>query len=129
MITPLVQTVEFPARLQVKLRPSSKYPGVVVGEYLLAIASMGVGIGLEARFMEEVLGSDPMVAATEAGLHRLQEFLGDAVQALAHRHAQVAVRTEALPLSPGVEALQAELEALQTKYDALLLHGLGIGDV
>ena len=127
--------IEIAGHLRVKVRPSRKDPRVMVGEYFLVLAHLGLGIGLEVRFADQAtLGDDPLVPATEAGLHAIQEYLAASAMALQSQKREMKddaphTDAEALPVPEEIKLLRQELTDLRTKYDALMLHGLGIGDV
>jgi hypothetical protein len=128
-----MKTLEVPAALRVRIRPSSKYAGIAVTEVFLAIDALGIGLGLELRTKEELVAGDPLAWAIETGCDQLKCVLADSMDALLKKNKAHGPLTSVPPPSTSSEsdrlkitALTAQLIDLQAKYDALELHGLGI---
>jgi hypothetical protein len=147
MNLPAKKDFEIPASLNLLLRPSAKYPEVIVGEVFFSCPSLGMGIGLQVRLNKAaVMGAEsPLDVAAKEGCHAIQHYLHDASVVFHERlHAQQAAPVEPphVPPSPPVTAFKAdsaliqenqslknELVALQAKYDQREAAGWGISGV
>jgi hypothetical protein len=139
MKLPVVQTFPLPSVLRVKVRPSTKYPDIAVGEYIVSIPDLSVGVGLEVRFNKDDLAksADPMDLVLKSGCQGVAHFLRDAMVAYtekvrAEQDMTADPPAESAESTPStdvrVHELETQLADLQARYDAREMAGWGISN-